>query len=131
VTGAHILVVDDDPTFAEVVTEALGEEGYVVRACACADEALAAVRAEPPDLILLDIHLPGPAARDALDGLRVATTLADDQRTRDVPVLLITGVAPHEQGPWSDLLARQGQRVLFKPFGLAALLGAVAQVLAG
>lgn len=131
VAGARILVVDDDLDFTEMVTEALTEEGYVARACGRADEAFALARAEPPDLVLLDIRMPGADTAEVLDGLRVAEALARDRRTRDVPVLLITGVAPQEQGPWSDLLARQGQRVLFKPFGLADLLGAVEHALAG
>jgi CheY-like chemotaxis protein len=128
---ARILVVDDDPTFTEMVAEALATEDFAVRRCGCGDEALALVQAEPPDLILLDIHLPGPGVPEALDGLRVAEHLAGDRRTRDIPVLLITGVAPQEQGPWSSLLSRRGQRVLFKPFGLKELLGAIESVLSG
>src|SRR5215213_11080157 len=96
--GGRILVVDDDPSFTEMVTAALADEGYEACACAGAAEALAAARAAPPDLVLLDIHLPGP---DQLSGLRIAADLACDHRTRAIPVLLVTGVAPHEQGPWA------------------------------
>jgi CheY-like chemotaxis protein len=128
--SATILIVDDDSTLTALLAEALGEEGYVAHPCAGADEALAAVRAAPPDLVLLDIHLPGPGMPDALGGLHVAATLANDRRTRSIPILLVTGVAPQEHGPWAELAARQGQRVLFKPFGLADLLGAVEHALA-
>ena len=128
-TSGRILVVDDDPDLAEVLAEALADEGYAVRRCATGDDALAAALAAPPDLVLLDVRLPAPGAVE-LDGLRVADALARDARTGGVPVVLITGVGRCEQGPWAERLAGRAERVLFKPFGLADLLATVAALLA-
>lgn len=125
---ARVLVVDDEPMIADVLAEALAEGGYAVRRCNTGDEALAVALASPPDLVLLDVRMPGPGAEE-FDGLRVADTLADDARTRAVPRLLITAVGPEEQGPWADRLAGRGERVLFKPFRITQLLDTVAELL--
>ena len=129
--GARILVVDDDPAIAEMLGEMLVTVGYAVHCCSQGDEALAVALAAPPDLVLLDIRMPGPEGAAGLDGLRIADLLAHDPRTCTVPVLLVTGVSRYEQGPWTDLLASRGRRVLFKPFTLTALQDAVTHILSG
>lgn len=79
---AHILVVDDDPRITDLLRRVLAYEGYSVAIAASGNEALTRTLERPPDLIILDIMLPG------LDGLEVARRLraAGD----NVPILMLT-----------------------------------------
>jgi two-component system, OmpR family, response regulator MprA len=79
---AHILVVDDDPRIMDLVRRILAYEGYSVAIAASGTEALDRTLERPPDLVVLDIMLPG------LDGLEVAQRLraAGD----NVPILMLT-----------------------------------------
>src|SRR2546430_2694696 len=79
---AHMLVVDDDPRITELLRRILAYEGYSVAVAASGDEALKRTLERPPDLIVLDIMLPG------LDGLEVSRRLraAGD----NVPILMLT-----------------------------------------
>jgi two-component system response regulator MprA len=79
---AHLLVVDDDPRITELLRRVLAYEGYTVTVAATGDDALARSLERPPDLIVLDLMLPG------MDGLEVARRLraAGD----NVPILMLT-----------------------------------------
>jgi DNA-binding response OmpR family regulator len=79
--SGHILIVDDDVLLRRSLTYNLEKVGYRVSAAANAEDALAQVRLDPPDLVLLDIGLPGMDGLDALRNLR--------QRI-DVPVIFLT-----------------------------------------
>jgi DNA-binding response OmpR family regulator len=78
----HILVVDDEPTIVAVVRGRLEQEGFTVQAVASGEEALAHVEADPPDLMVLDVMLPG------LDGFEVLRRLRGQGCT--VPVVMLT-----------------------------------------
>ena len=78
-----ILVVDDEPTIAEFIIEALTDEGYVVRTALTAADARAAIAERHPDLVLLDLHMP------EMSGFDVQRALAKGHAT--VPVVVITG----------------------------------------
>ena len=78
----HILVVDDEPAIVAVVRGRLEQEGFAVRAAASGEEALAAVEADPPDLVVLDVMLPG------LDGFEVLRRLRGAGCA--VPVIMLT-----------------------------------------
>ncbi|MCL6522711.1 MAG: response regulator transcription factor [Firmicutes bacterium] len=79
--GLHILVVDDEPAIRQVVHDRLSQEGYRVSAVASAEEALALLERERPDLAIVDLMLPG------LDGF----TLCERIRERsDLPILVLT-----------------------------------------
>ncbi|TCB97237.1 response regulator transcription factor [Micromonospora zingiberis] len=81
---ARILVVDDDPTVSDVVLRYLKRAGYLVEQAADGLTALAAVDRSPPDLVVLDLMLPG------LDGLGVCRRLR--QRTATIPVIMLTAL---------------------------------------
>lgn len=81
---ANVLVVDDTPANLTLLSSILREGGYRVRPAPSGDLALRAAAAEPPDLVLLDISMPG------LDGFEVCTGLKADPRLRDVPVIFLT-----------------------------------------
>ena len=84
--SGNILVVDDTKENLRVLVDALGREGYTVRPALNGEIALEAARKEPPDLILLDIIMPG------MDGYQVCHALKADARLKDVPVIFISAL---------------------------------------
>jgi len=82
-----VFVVDDNPLNLELVTDVLEAAGHVVRRASSGPEALAAVRQNSPDLILMDIGLPG------MDGYAVLRALRGDPGTADIPVVALTAYA--------------------------------------
>ena len=79
--NARVLVVDDEPMVREVVTAYLERDGYRVQVATTGPEALDALRSAPPDLVVLDVMLPG------VDGLEILRRVRADA---DVPVILLT-----------------------------------------
>ena len=79
-----ILVVEDEPAIRELLQVNLADAGYAVRGVADAESALASIRAELPDLVLLDWMLPGKS------GLALARDLRADPRTRELPIIMVT-----------------------------------------
>jgi DNA-binding response OmpR family regulator len=84
---ATILVVDDEPALVELVQGYLEREGFRVVAADRGEEALRLARAEEPDLMLLDLMLPG------LDGLQVCRRLREDPATARLPIIMLTAKA--------------------------------------
>jgi two-component system, sensor histidine kinase and response regulator len=82
-----IMVVDDTPANLLLLEEILSETGYRVTAFPSGELALSAARAAPPDLILLDIMMPG------LDGYAVCEQIQQDPQLREVPVLFISALS--------------------------------------
>jgi two-component system, OmpR family, alkaline phosphatase synthesis response regulator PhoP len=80
----HVLVVDDEPDILELLQYNLEKEGFAVTCVASGEDALAAARTKLPDVIILDLMLPG------VDGLEVCRRLKGDSRTRQVPVVMLT-----------------------------------------
>ncbi len=78
---AAVLVVDDDPTVREVVITYLTKAGHTVTSAADGHEALASVAQSPPELVVLDLMLPG------VDGLEVCRRLRE---SGDIPVIMLT-----------------------------------------
>ena len=79
-----VLVVEDEEDIRELVSYHLLKEGYQVAGVASGEEALATAEAQPPDLILLDLMLPG------IDGLTVCQRLRSNPRTESVPIMMLT-----------------------------------------
>lgn len=84
---ARILVVDDNPTNLKLVSELLAFEGYEVAQAGDAEMAQAAVRQSRPDLILMDIALPG------MDGLTLTRQLKADPATQRIRIVALTAFA--------------------------------------
>src|SRR5262245_41339761 len=84
-SAPRILVVEDDPRVGSFLMHGLTAEGFDVSLSDDGAEALARVRAELPDLILLDVDLPG------LPGDEVCRRLKQDPRTNLIPIVLLTG----------------------------------------
>lgn len=86
----HVLVVEDDPSARALLAAALRAEGHVVVEAGNGDDALKQVRRSPPDVILLDVTMPGR------DGISVCRELKQHPGTEPIPVLLVTGMKSHE-----------------------------------
>ena len=105
----RVLVVEDDPDTANLVAMALGHAGgYVVKACGSAREGLAAARSFRPDLILLDVMMPG------MDGIAALKSLRRRKATRETPVVFMTAMAEPDKLLGHDALGCLG--VIPKPF---------------
>ncbi|HEX9057918.1 MAG TPA: response regulator transcription factor [Ktedonobacterales bacterium] len=116
---AHVLIVDDDPRITELLRRTLAYEGYSVAVAASGDEALARTLEHPPDVIVLDVMLPG------VDGLEVARRLraAGD----NVPILMLTArdaVADRVSG-----LEAGADDYLIKPFAPEELVARIKALL--
>ena len=110
----HILVVDDDEQIRQMLETLLSREGHVIHQAADGESALKIVQQQPPDLVLLDIVLPG------LSGIEVCRRLRMDRTTRLTPVVLITGL--HEPDLKLEGLEAGADDFLVKPFDTRELL---------
>jgi CheY-like chemotaxis protein len=83
--GGRVLVVDDSATIRAVLGKMLTQDGHVVLKAADGEQAIAMARAEQPDLVFLDIVMPG------MNGFAVLRALRRDVLTRDIPIVMISG----------------------------------------
>ena len=116
-----ILVVDDEEDILELVRYNLSREGYKILCAASGEEGLKTARAENPDLIVLDLMLPG------IDGLDVARRLKSDDNTRKIRIVMLTA-----KGEESDIvtgLELGAQDYITKPFSAKVLVARVRAVL--
>jgi len=85
--STRILIVDDNPVNLKLATDVLEMEGYAVEKAVDAEQAQELLKRSTPDLILMDIALPG------MDGLTLTRKLKADERLKDVPVVAMTAFA--------------------------------------
>jgi two-component system phosphate regulon response regulator PhoB len=116
-----ILVVDDEADIRELVRLNLAREGYEVLDCETGEQALSLSRAQVPDLIVLDLMLPG------MDGLEVCRRLKTEPRTAPIPIVILTA-----KGEEADIVA--GLEVgaddyVVKPFSGKVLVARVRRLL--
>ena len=83
--GMHVLVVDDSPTIRAVLGKMLSQDGHVVIKAADGESALALAREHVPDLIFLDIVMPG------MNGFSVLRALRHEVATQEIPIVMISG----------------------------------------
>ena len=122
---ANILVVDDDPDFVKVTSKVLERAGYVVKSAPNGAQALKAMRAAPPDLVLLDIMM-----SYVLDGLDVSREMAEDPALKGIPVIMVTsltGVKGTDMFPTDEYVPADDW--LAKPVAPEVLLARVSQAL--
>jgi DNA-binding response OmpR family regulator len=118
---AHILVVDDEPDLLALVDYSLTRVGYEVVCVKSGEEALVHIRTQPPDLIILDLMLPG------IDGLEICKRLRQDPLTVMVPIVMLT--ARSEEADVVTGLELGADDYLTKPFSPRVLLARVKAVL--
>lgn len=80
----RILIVDDQPDLAMLMADMLADAGYTTRTAMNGRDALSEIQADPPDLLLLDVHMPD------LDGYEVATMLKSDPATATIPIIMLS-----------------------------------------
>jgi CheY-like chemotaxis protein len=125
--AAKILVVDDDPDFVEVMRIVLEKAGYRVISASNGDDALAQVKAEKPDLMLLDVMM-----RTVTDGLDACLNLREDSISRYLPVVMVTSIASTDHsGDVSTEHAACADAWLSKPVNPQYLLDTVSRLLDG
>ena len=83
---ASILVVDDDPEIVAMLTTRLGHRGYKVTTASDGNRALELAKREKPDIVLLDVMMPGKS------GWEVARSLKQDPVTQDIKIVMVTAI---------------------------------------
>ena len=116
-----ILAVEDDEDILELLKYNLGKEGYRVTAVTTGEEGLRLARSTTPDLILLDLMLPG------VDGLEVCRSLKMDAKTRLASIIMLT--AKGEEADIVTGLELGAEDYITKPFSTRVLLARVRTVL--
>jgi twitching motility two-component system response regulator PilH len=113
-----ILVVDDSPTERHFLTELLTKNGYQVITAESGEESIEKAKSESPDLVLMDVVMPG------LNGFQATRTLTRDDATKHIPVIVCTSKGQETDKIWG---LRQGAvDYLVKPLNPDELLQRVA-----
>ena len=116
-----IAVIEDEADILEVIDYNLSKEGFDVCSALNGEEGLALVKKEGPDLVLLDLMLPG------LDGIEICRTLKADHSTRSIPIIMVTA-----KGEESDIVLGLGMGAddyVVKPFRPRELMARIRSVL--
>ena len=117
-----VLLVEDNPTNMKLAMTLLESAGHQVLSATNAEAGLAMARAEHPDLILMDIQLPG------MDGLEATKQLKSDDHTRSIPVIALTALAM--KGDEERIRAAGCDGYIGKPMRYQEFLATVADQLA-
>lgn len=119
----RVLIVDDSPTETYKMSNLLARSGYEVLTAASGEEGLEIARQERPDIVLMDIVMPG------LNGFQATRQLSRDEHTRHIPVIIVTTKDQETDRVWGQ---RQGARgYLTKPVEGKVLVQTIEQVLGG
>ena len=118
-----ILIVEDNPANLTLATFLLQSAGYTVISATDAEAGVALTKSEQPNLVLMDIQLPG------MDGLEATALLKSDQTTRGIPVIALTALAM--KGDEERILAAGCDGYIAKPLDYKEFLAKVARRLNG
>lgn len=122
-TVAQILIVDDSPTELHVLKGMLEKNGHQVITAGNGEEGVQTAKDNHPDLILMDVVMPG------LNGFQATRQLSRDTHTRDIPIIIVSTKSQETDRVWG---MRQGARdYLTKPVVEADLVAKVTALLAG
>jgi len=126
--GKKILIIDDEPDVASFFRTILEDQGHTILAASDASEGMERLREGSPDLILLDLVMPGKT------GVQFFGELKKDDRFKDIPIILVTGIGNEMGGDhrkfFEGLRSRVPAAYLEKPVDAATLLKTVNRVLA-
>lgn len=119
--GTRVLIVDDSPTIVALLRKLLQQNGYATLEAGDAEEGIRMAQAEAPDLIFLDIVLPG------MNGFAALRQLRRDPRTKDIPIIMISG---NEQATEQFYAQRIGaDDFMKKPFSRAEVFMRIERLL--
>lgn len=113
----RILVIEDEPEIREIIQYNLNKEGYQVNAVVSAEEGLKSIQKQMPDLVVLDLMLPG------MYGLDFCRQLRNDSRTSDIPVIILT--ARSEESDVISGLELGANDYVTKPFSPRVLVARI------
>ena len=119
---ARVLIVDDEPKNRALLEIMLAPEGYVIQTAPSGEAALAAVAEQPPDLILLDIMMPG------MDGYNTASRVKTNPVTKHIPIIMLTAL--DDKNSRMHGLRAGAEEFLTKPVDRAELCVRVRNLLA-
>jgi two-component system, cell cycle response regulator DivK len=119
---ARVLIIEDNPTNLKLATFLLQSAGHTVLSATDAEAGLTSARAEHPDLILMDVQLPG------ISGLEATAQLKRDEATRSIPVLALTALAM--KGDEERILAAGCDGYIAKPMRYQEFLATITAHLA-
>ena len=114
---SKVLVIEDEPDILEVIHYNLEREGHKVSACRNGEQGLSRIRTDNPDLVILDLMLPG------MDGVEVCRQVKADPVTRAIPIIMVTA-----KGEESDIVLGLGigaDDYIAKPFSPRELVARV------
>jgi two-component system, OmpR family, phosphate regulon response regulator PhoB len=114
---AQVLIVEDDLAMGRLIGTTLGNNQLDVAYAGDGEEALRRVRSTPPDLVVLDVNLPG------VDGIEVCRQLKGDPATRPIPIVMVT--AREDDEAREGALTAGAAAYLLKPFSPRVLLDLV------
>ena len=119
---ARILLIEDSPTEAAVMAQLLERNGHKVTTSGSAEDGIASCKRDKPDLVLMDVVLPG------MNGFQATRALSRDAETSHIPVLIVSTKNMETDKAWG---MRQGARdYIVKPPNEEELIGRINQVLA-
>jgi twitching motility two-component system response regulator PilH len=98
---AHILIVDDSPTDVKVLSGMIERAGHKVSTAASAESGIDLARSQRPDLIIMDVIMPG------MNGFQATRSLSRDPHTSEIPVIIVTTKAMETDRVWG---LRQGAK---------------------
>jgi len=107
----HVLTVDDEIDFSKTIARFLEKKGYKVSICKSGESALKMISEERPDIVLLDLNMPGMGGEAALGEIK--------QLYQDLPVLIVTAIAEKEKAV--KLLMEGASDYISKPIDFAYL----------
>lgn len=118
---AKVLIVDDSPTEMFKLTGILEKNGYSVLSAASGEQGVELAKSEQPDVVLMDIVMPG------LNGFQATRQLSRSKETQHIPVIIVTAKNQQADQVWGE---RQGAKAyLVKPINEKQLVSAISDVL--
>lgn len=122
------VVIDDEPDMVKYLSSVLEDNGFIVRSALDAKSGEDLIHEQPPDLILLDLMMPGRS------GVQAFARLRGDQATQSIPLIMVTGIKDEMNIDWSDIVerlkARKPDGFIEKPVDPEKLMKIVNAVLA-
>ena len=120
---ANILIVDDSPTETHVLTTILEKHGFVVSSAASGEEGIGKSKSEKPDLILMDVVMPG------MNGFQAARSISQESETSAIPIIIVSTKDQETDKMWG---LRQGAKdYVTKPVNEDELIEKINTLLAG
>jgi len=120
---ARVLIVDDSPTEVHVLRTILEGSGHQVTSADNAEEGIGLARSDKPDLILMDVVMPG------MNGFQATRALTKDEETSSIPIIIVTTKDQETDRVWG---LRQGAKdYISKPVVAEELIGKIGTILGG